>query len=84
MEWFNDSLKIYLFHYWMNRCYWMNLLNECFKDKYIFNSPYYFRHLKIKDGHTGIDRWNWNFYFTSIPDLKYPILELELIFDSQP
>ncbi len=34
--------------------------------------------------HTGIDRWNWNFSKYSISDLKYSILELELIFDSQP
>ncbi len=27
-EWFNDSLKIDSFHYWMNQCFWMNLLNE--------------------------------------------------------
>ncbi len=32
-EWFNDSLKIYLIHYWMNQCFeWMNLLNEWFND----------------------------------------------------
>ncbi len=24
MEWFNDSLKIDSFHYWMNQCFWMN------------------------------------------------------------
>ncbi len=24
-----------------------------------------FHHLKIKDVHTGIDRWNWNFNFTT-------------------
>ncbi len=40
MEWFNDSLKIYLFHYWMDQCFWMNLMNEWFKDKYIFNKPF--------------------------------------------
>ncbi len=34
-EW-NDSMT----HYWMNQCFWMNLLNEWFKDKYIFNSPF--------------------------------------------
>ncbi len=28
------------FHYWMNQCFRINLLNEWFKDKYIFNSPF--------------------------------------------
>ncbi len=55
----------------------MNLLNEWFKDKYIFHQ------LKIKDAHTRIDRWNRNLKYP-IPELKYLILELQLIFNSQP
>ncbi len=62
MEWFNDSLKIYLFHYWMNPCFWTNLLNEWLKD--IFNSPFS-PPKKKKDAQTGIDRWNWNWNFTT-------------------
>ncbi len=35
MELFNESLKIYLFHNWMNLCFWTILLNEWF----IYFSP---------------------------------------------
>ncbi len=38
-------------------------LNEWFKDKYIFNSP--FLPPKKKDAHTGIDRQNWILNFTT-------------------
>ncbi len=46
-EWFNDSLDIDSFHYWMNQFLWMN---EWFKDKRLLIAP--FHHLK--EVHTGI------------------------------
>ncbi len=41
MEFMNLMIQ---WHYWMNQCFFMNLLNAWFKDKYIFTAP--FRHLK--------------------------------------
>ncbi len=62
--WFNDSGKIDLFHYWMNQCFWMNLLNKLFKDKCIFlTAP--FRQLKKKFKNSNFRNWN-SFFTTSI------------------
>lgn len=73
MEWFNDSLKIHSFHYRMNQCFWMNLLNEWFKDKYIFKSPF-----SPAENKRCTQEFKCLFYIT------YLILELELMFDAQP
>ncbi len=76
MEWFNDSLKIYLFQYWMNQCFWTDLLNELLKVKYIFNSQF---------SPTKKKRCTQEFIGgTEIVILQQAILELEFIFDSQP
>ncbi len=36
ISWVNDSMThseiLYLFHYWMNQCFWTNLLSEWFND----------------------------------------------------
>ncbi len=72
-ERFNDSLKIYLFHYWMNQHFRINLCNEWFKDVYIFNSAF--------SPTKSFFKLFYNKY--PIPDLKYLIPELESIFNSQ-
>ncbi len=37
----HDSLKIDSFHYWMNQCFWINLLNEWFNDSLKIDSFHY-------------------------------------------
>ncbi len=127
-EWFNDSLKIYLIHYWINQCFWMNLLNEWFNDSlkihlfhYWMNQWFWMNdsmtHSRFTCFITGwisvfewiswmndsmthsrlicfITEWISVFEWISLmndsktifnlTNFKYPILELELIFDSQP
>lgn len=72
MEWFDDSLNIY----WMNQCFWINLLYESFKDKYIFDSPI------LAPKKKGTQQSKFLVHKYPLPDLKHSILELELIFDS--
>ncbi len=73
-EWFNDSLKIHLIHYWMNQCFWMNLLNEWFNDSLKIHLFHYWMNqcfwmnllnewfndsLKIHFFHYWMNQWFW-------------------------
>ncbi len=53
-EWFNDSLKIHLIHYWMNQCFWMNLLDEWFNDSLKTHLFHYYRGHQVRSWRAGV------------------------------
>ncbi len=58
ISWMNDSmthLRLTWFHYWMNQCFWINLLSEWFNDS-----------LKIDSFHYWMNQCFWNEWFNDL------------------